>query len=97
MHSRLGLSRALQWHLGVLHVHGSNHGGTVFSGGLSLYVPAFIRMQCLVILFEIRSLRISHTALLCLLVMSAWMCWCLHFRSTCSHVSASMELQIGHV
>ena len=25
------------------------------------------------------------------------MCCCLHFRSTCSHVSASSELHIGHV
>jgi hypothetical protein len=25
------------------------------------------------------------------------MCCCLHLRSTCSHVSASDELQIGHV
>ena len=43
------------------------------------------------------SLRISHTALLCLFVISAWMCCCLHLSSTCSHVSASIELQIGHV
>ena len=44
-----------------------------------------------------RSLRISHTALLCLFVRSAWMCCCLHFRSTCNHVSASSELHMGHV
>ena len=29
--------------------------------------------------------------------MSTWICSCLHFRSTCSHVSASGELQISHV
>jgi hypothetical protein len=39
-----GLSLALQWHRGVLHVHGSNQDGTVFSGGKSLYMPAFISM-----------------------------------------------------
>ena len=42
MHSMSSLSLALQWHLWVLHVHGSNHGGTVFSCGSSLYVPAFM-------------------------------------------------------
>ena len=44
MHNMSGLSLALQWHLRVAHVHGNNHGGIVFSGGMSLYVPAFIRM-----------------------------------------------------
>ena len=43
------------------------------------------------------SLRISHTALLCLFVISAWMCCCLHLSSKCSHVSASVELHMGHV
>ena len=43
------------------------------------------------------SYRISHTALLCLFVISAWMCCCLHLSSTCSHVLAFVELQIGHV
>ena len=44
------------------------------------------------------SLRISHTTLVCLyLFISAWMCCCLHLSSTCSHVSASVELQIGYV
>ena len=42
MQSMSGLSLALQWHRGVSHVHGSSHWGTVFSGGNSLYVPAFI-------------------------------------------------------
>ena len=39
----------------------------------------------------------SHTALLCLLVLRACMWCCLHFRSTCSHVSGSRELHMGHV
>ena len=34
MHNMSGLSLALQWHLWVPHVHGSNHGGTVFLGGV---------------------------------------------------------------
>ena len=41
-HKISGLSRALQWQRGVSHVHGSNHAGTVFSWGESLYMPAFI-------------------------------------------------------
>ena len=39
-----GLNLALQWHLWRSHVQGSNHGGTVFSSGLSLNDLAFIRM-----------------------------------------------------
>ena len=43
-HKRSGLNLALQWHLWFLHVQVNNHGGTVFSGGLLLKIPAFIRM-----------------------------------------------------
>ena len=43
--SMSGLSLALQWHLRFSHVHGSSHGGTVFSCGLLLKVPAFIRIK----------------------------------------------------
>jgi hypothetical protein len=50
-----------------------------------------------VILVDRMSLRISHTALLCLVVISARMCCCLHLSSMCNHVSDSVELQIGHV
>jgi hypothetical protein len=39
-----GLNLALQWHLCCSHVHGSSHGGTVFSWGLLLNVPAFMRV-----------------------------------------------------
>jgi hypothetical protein len=39
-----GLKRELQWHLWVPHVQGNNQLGTVFSWGLSLKVPAFIRV-----------------------------------------------------
>ena len=40
------------------------------------------------------SFRNSRTTLLCLFVISAWMCCCLHLDSTCNHVSASNEFQI---
>ena len=30
-------------------------------------------------------------------VISAWMCCCLHLSSTCSHVTAYVSSQIGHV
>ena len=40
------------------------------------------------------SFRNSHTTLLCLFVISAWMCCCLHLSSTCNHVSTSNELQM---
>ena len=43
------------------------------------------------------SLRISHTALLRLLVINAWISCCLHLSSTCSHILASVELHKGHV
>ena len=46
---------------------------------------------------EINNFMISHTALLCLLTCSACICCCLHVSSTCSHVSGSYELQMGHV
>lgn len=39
-----GLNRALQWHLWVPHVHGNSQLGTVFSWGLLLNVPAFMRV-----------------------------------------------------
>ena len=57
--SMLGLRRALQRHLCVLHVHGRSHDGTVFSCGLSLKIPAFIQMKQRKILEVIISLRIS--------------------------------------
>ena len=44
MQSKSGFSLALQWHLCCPHVHGSNQGGTVFSWGLILNVPAFMRI-----------------------------------------------------
>jgi hypothetical protein len=42
MHSIYGLKWALHVHLWIKQVHGNSHGGTVFSGGLLLNVPAFI-------------------------------------------------------
>ena len=44
MQSISGLNLALQWHLCWLHVHINSHGGTVFSCGLLLNVPAFMRV-----------------------------------------------------
>ena len=43
-HRRSGLKRALQWPLCCPHVHGRSHVGTLFSCGLSLNVPEFMRM-----------------------------------------------------
>ena len=44
MHRMSGLSLALQWHLCCPHVQGSSHVGIVFSCGLLLKVPAFMRI-----------------------------------------------------
>ena len=46
---------------------------------------------------EIMSFRISPTALLCLLTRSECICCCLHFSNTCSQVSGSFELHMGHI
>ena len=46
---------------------------------------------------EIRIFLISPTALLCLLTLSECIFCCLHVSSTCSHVSGSFELHMGHV
>jgi hypothetical protein len=69
---RSGLRRARQWHLGVVHVQGSNYNGTVLSGELSLNVPAFISMKDRDAVEETRSFRRVATALLCRLIRSAW-------------------------
>ena len=79
------------------HVHGSNQLGTVFSEGLSLKVPAFIRIKQQDFSDETSSFLISHTALLCLLTRRECMCCCGHVSNTCSHVSGSRELQMRHV
>ena len=39
------LNRELRWHLWDPHVHGNSQLGTVFSWGLSLKVPAFMRVN----------------------------------------------------
>jgi hypothetical protein len=51
-------------------VQGSNQLGTVFSWGLLLKVPAFMRVKHRDFSDEIRSFLISPTALLCLLTLS---------------------------
>ena len=51
-------------------MHGNSQGGTVFSCGLSLKVPAFMRMKHRDLVDDISSLQIAHTALLCLLTIS---------------------------
>ena len=38
------LNRELQWHLWVPHVHGNSQLGAMFSWGLSLKVPVFMRV-----------------------------------------------------
>ena len=43
-HRMSGLNRELQWHLCVPHVQGRSQFGTVFSWGVSLKVPAFMRV-----------------------------------------------------
>ena len=78
-------------------MHGSGHVGIVFSYNSSLSVLAFISVLCLDILVDKMSLRISHTTLLCLFVISAWMCCYLYLSSICSHVCTSDELHIGHI
>ena len=61
------LNLELQWHLCVPHVQGSSQLGMVFSWGLLLKMPAFMRIKHLDFLDETSSFLISHTALLCLL------------------------------
>ena len=65
--SMSGLSLELQWHLCMLHVQGSSQLGTVFSWGVLLKVPTFMRIKHRDFSDEISSFLISHTALLCLL------------------------------
>lgn len=81
----------------MLHVQGSSQLGTVFSWGLLLKVPAFMRVKHRDFSDEIRSFLISPTALLCRLTRSECICCWLHLSSTCSQVSGSFELHIGHV
>ena len=78
-------------------MHEESQGGTVFSCGLLLKVPAFKRMKHRDILYETINLRSSHTASLCLFMIKPWMFWFWHLRSTHSHVLKSEELHIGHV
>ena len=65
-----GLNLELQWHLCVPHVQGSSQLGTVFSGGLSLKVPAFMRIKLRDFSDETSNFLVSQTALLCLLTRS---------------------------
>ena len=69
----------------------------VLGGGSLLIVPAFMRTYHLDFLDATISFLNSHTALLCLLVQRACMWCCLPIRRTCSHVSRSGELHMGHV
>ncbi len=77
-----GLNLELQWHLCVPHVQGSSQLGAVFSWGLSLKVPAFMRIKQRDFSDETSSFLISHTALLCLLTWSECICCCWHVSST---------------
>ena len=78
-------------------MQGSSQLGTVFSWGLLLKVPTFMRVKHRDFSDEIRSFLISPTTLLCLLTLSECICWCLHVSNTRSHVSGSFELHMGHV
>ena len=92
-----GLNLMLQWHLCCTHVHGSNHGGIVFFGGLLLNIPIFMRMWHLYFLDETNNFLRAQTALSCLLVRRACMWLCLHFKSMYNHVSCYSELHMEHV
>ena len=96
-HRMSGLNLELQWHLCVPHVQGSSQLGAVFSWGLSLKVPAFMRVKHRDFSDETSNFLISQTALLCLLTWSECICCCWHVSSTWNHVSGSYELQMGHV
>jgi hypothetical protein len=89
MQSMSGLNLALHWHLCIwlLQVHGSNHCGTVFSCSCSSVFHAFIRMYHRDSVLDIRNIRISYTALLCLLIRNLCMCGSVQHSSKCSHVS----------
>jgi hypothetical protein len=69
----------------------------VFSWGLLLKIPAFMRVKHRDFSDEIRSFLISPTALLCLLTRRECICCCLHLSSICNQVSGSVELHMGHV
>ena len=62
-----GLNLELQWHLCVPHVQGRSQLRTVFSWGLLLKIPTFMRIKHLDFSDENSSILISHTVLLCLL------------------------------
>jgi hypothetical protein len=66
-----GLYLALQLHLDVRQMQGRSQGGTIFSGGRLLYIPAFIRVTHWERGEERINFRISHIALLCLFVRRA--------------------------
>jgi hypothetical protein len=91
-HSRSGRRRALHWHLCVEQTHGRSQDGTVLSGGWLLKYPTFISTRHLDRGDDIRSLRISQTALLCRLIRRAWRCGWGHDRRTCGHVSTALVL-----
>ena len=94
MHSILGLSLALHWHLCVwlLQLYDSSQFGIKFSCVWPSNFPAFIRMKYQDLVFDISNLRISWTALLCLLMWSLCMLGSLQHRSMCSHVSGCIIL-----
>lgn len=69
----------------------------MFSCGLLLKVPAFMRIKHLDLLWEVISIQTSHTALLCLLTIKECMWWFWHLSKTWSHVSGSVEVHMGHV
>jgi hypothetical protein len=81
----------------VAHVHGNNHGGTIFSGGFALKYPAFMNIMQRDNGDEMMGLRISHSALLWHLICSACKCGCGQVRRTCGHVSTAFVVHSEHV
>ena len=73
------LNLALQWHLCGTHVQKCSHKQSMFFEGLFLKVPTFIRLKHLDLIDDMISFLIYHIPLLCLLILSAQMYYCLHF------------------
>ena len=92
-HSMSGLSLARHVHGVVWHEHWSSHGGTVLSCGLRFWLPAFIRVSCLVCLLDCNVCLIRCTVLLCCAIRNPFKCWFEHVESRCAHV---FKVLLGH-
>ena len=82
----------------MLQEHARSHGGTVFSGGLLLKVPPFIRVKYLVDGWDSSMFLISQTTLLCLCTWRACIYCRVQHNNTSGHVSIEFVLhneQVG--